>query len=1108
MWLFSFVAPSASLACSFNDSFAYSSITPTNTYQVVNLVYSGERYQFTATAGMVYVFSYCEGGGTNDEDTQLQIFDLSGNSYAYNDDHCGLGSEVTWLCPAGGTYVVVTYEYNCNAYNSNVGDMAYKVMPNPTDQDCLGAIPLCFDTYSQSVSYSGTGNYPNEITTSGSCPSNCLLSGERNDVWYTFTTQTSGVVAFLISPNNSSDDYDWAVYNLTNNDCADIYSNSSIMVSCNYSGDSGNTGPNGGSSSSCGSASAGAYNQTISVSSGQTYVVNVSNYSSTQNGYSINFGGSTAQIIDDSNPFLQSIVYAPVCGQSNITVQFSENILCASLDANDFTVTGPNGTYVVSNVNSPSCSAGGSYDDIFTLEMSDILVDGGTYTVQLNTANVVEDICYNQAVNAGNLTFSFTGLTASASVFQGVTCYGDSNGEASASVSGGITPYFYTWTSGETGDMAYSLAPGTNYVTVTDFYGCEDVISVSIPEPPEILVNAGVDAPVCGGESIIIGGSPTIQNGVDPLSYAWSPVTGLDDPSSLNPAASPMVATTYTITVQDDNGCTGSDEISISLYPIASVNLVDDFSICTSATPIMLDAGAGYTNYDWSDNAYDGDQTMPVSSTDTYSVTVTNSDGCTATDMVTVTVNQNPIVNLGNSGFVCDYDFPFTLNAGSGFDNYDWTGTTWDGNQYFDVTEAGLYSVTVTDTYGCTGSNEISIDIDPEILITLVPTDPLCYGTASGSIQTVVTGGTPTYEYLWSNSQSTSGIANIVVGDYSVTVTDVYGCTNSSQYIMTEPSPILVEAEVKNVLCRGGDEGEITLLVSGGINPYVYEWSVDNMTSSHISNLEAGTYIVTITDLNNCEEQEVYVVTEPDKVISMSLIVQDVQCYNQPTGAALVEGDGGTPPLVVMWYENGTLIATGEEITSMPAGEYSVILRDDNNCEAISYFSVSEPSKLELEYSITGASCRGNDDGSAVVFAQGGTYPYQFEWTTGDITEMVEFLIAGQYTVTVTDANNCFETISMYITESNQLCLRIPNAFTPNADGVNDTWEIEYIEKYPSSKIFVFNRWGQEMYVGKPGDEPWDGTIDGNKAPAGAYTYVIDLRNGIDPFTGVVVIVY
>lgn len=1110
MWLF-LLFPQTVKSCDFNDSYAYTSITPTATYQVVNLVYSGERYEFNGVQDMVYVFSYCEGGGSNNVDTQLEIFDIGGTSYAYNDDHCGLGSEITWVCPANGTYVVVTYEYNCNANSTNAGNMAYKVMPAPTDQDCLGAIPLCFENYYTEVSYSGTGNYPNEISTTGGCPDNCMLSGEKNDVWYTFTAQTNGVVSFLIDPNNYSDDYDWAVYDLTYNSCEDIYDTPSIMVSCNWSADDGPTGPNGGSGLSCGGASNGPFNSTISVVAGETYVVNVSNFSSTNYGYTIDFGGSTAQILDESEPFLESIVFAPVCGQNNITVQFSENVLCSSITASDFVVTGPNGTYEVGSVSSPSCVAGSSYDDIFTLTMSDVLVDGGTYTVELTNTTGITDICYNQAVEMGLLSFSFVGLTSSVSVVDGVTCNGYSDGQAIANASGGTPPYYYNWTSGEDVNSASNLEGGTNYVTISDFYGCQEVLPVDIPEPPPVMPDLGPDIFICGGDSVNLGENLNIQNGVPAYSYHWTPEAGLSDPNSANPIASPSIATTYTVEVTDGNGCIGTDSFTVDIYPAISIDLVSSNPLCYNQASGSIEAivtgGTPDYTYLWSNsqntavvnNLFAGD----------YSVTVHDSNNCIAEAETSLVYPPELVATTTTVPTECgELIGSASVNASGGTGSYSYVWNTTDSTQQITNLPPGDYYCTVTDINGCTveALAEVGAYGEGETQITQLQ-EVLCHGDATGVLQAESVDGTAPFDYLWSNNSSSNTINNLYAGTYYVTITDTYGCEGYAEYTITEPPQIIVNAEISDVLCRGGSDGEITLSTEGGVGPYVYNWS-NGPTSSHISGLSAGTYSVTIEDMNGCLYQDYYIVSQPEKDISMQLITQDVQCYNQNNGAAIATADGGTPPISVLWYQYGSVVATGEEVISLPAGNYSVKVVDDNGCWAEDYFTINQPEKLELEYSIVSASCQGNDDAIATITAYGGTYPYEFEWNIGDLTNEISNITSGEYMVTVTDANNCQEYLNVYVSESSDLCLKIPNAFTPNADGVNDTWIIEYIDKYPTAEVYVFNRWGQALYVGGAGREPWDGMVEGNKVPAGSYTYVVDLRNGMLPFTGVVVVVY
>src|ERR1041385_2921773 len=256
----------------------------------------------------------------------------------------------------------------------------------PNNQDCLDAIPICQNVYSTTISYSGQGNVLNEINQNSSC----LGSGELNDVWYTFTVQPSGNLNFTITPNNSNDDYDWAVYNLTNNNCSQIFSNPALEVSCNYSATPGNTGPTGGSSQTHQNASGTPFNQVIPVLVGQTYVVNVSNYSSNQNGYTINFGASSAVIFDQVPPQILSVTN-PGCGGNTLTVTFSENILCNTVQSSDFSFTGPGGPYVVTSVSSVGCNSGAQYDNTYTLTINPAITSAGNYIA--NLVGPVTDLC-------------------------------------------------------------------------------------------------------------------------------------------------------------------------------------------------------------------------------------------------------------------------------------------------------------------------------------------------------------------------------------------------------------------------------------------------------------------------------------------------------------------------------------------------------------------------------------------------------------------------------------------------------------------------------------------------------------------------------------------
>jgi len=242
----------------------------------------------------------------------------------------------------------------------------------PTDQDCLGAIPVCQDIYVQPNSYSGTGNYPNEIPSGGGCPGNCMNDGEKNDVWYIFTVQTGGLLGFTITPVNMSNDYDWAVYSLNQYKCQDIYSHvGQMQKSCNWSGTTGVTGPNGNSTLNCQGASGTPYCAKIPVLQGETYVINISNYSSTQSGYTLDFSVSTAQIYDDVAPEIAEVYNDDIiCGTTQITFDFTEKVKCSTVTPGKFKFTGPGGPYEITNVYGDDCEVGGEMEVTYHLSFT------------------------------------------------------------------------------------------------------------------------------------------------------------------------------------------------------------------------------------------------------------------------------------------------------------------------------------------------------------------------------------------------------------------------------------------------------------------------------------------------------------------------------------------------------------------------------------------------------------------------------------------------------------------------------------------------------------------------------------------------------------------
>ncbi|PLX07634.1 MAG: hypothetical protein C0596_10250 [Marinilabiliales bacterium] len=478
------------------------SITPTANWQTLSGIQGGEYYTFTGVAGRVYIFSFCQGGGSYVDDPQIQIMNSVGTPVAngYNDDHCGLGSELIWVCPAAGTYRVGFFEYYCQTDGQALGTIAYEYLPTPTRADCLGARPLCTANNTvNSLESSGSGHYydlynyttfyPYIGATANNCPY-CIIQGEHYSNWYTFYAQTSGSVTFTINPLAGGQDFDWAVWDMTTHDCNDLINGSAWgsggansfynPLSCNYCLNTGATGTNLSDTETCELAPSGCdnFNRYISVTAGHYYTLFIDNYTANTSGYTINFGGS-ASIYDQTPPLLSNIVYAPVCGSSSITVQFSEAVSCESMQNSCMTVTGPSGSVTVDDIWSQTClsavgntySSGTFYDEIWTIDLGDYLMDDGTYTVSL-TPGCATDLCGNGSTGPSSLNFNINAITATLNVVSQAGCPGKSVGALSVTgVSGGSSPYYYSWSTGASTSSINGLSAGTYTVTVTDAIG-------------------------------------------------------------------------------------------------------------------------------------------------------------------------------------------------------------------------------------------------------------------------------------------------------------------------------------------------------------------------------------------------------------------------------------------------------------------------------------------------------------------------------------------------------------------------------------------------------------------------------------------------------------
>lgn len=423
--------------------------------------------------------------------------------------------------------------------------------------------------------------------------------------------------------------------------------------------------------------------------------------------------------------------------------------------------------------------------------------------------------------------------------------------------------------------------------------------------------------------------------------------------------------------------------------------------------------------YQWDDALL---QTTPVASNltpGTYNLVVSFGNGCVITHTVDINLIPPLTLNIPAPAMLnCFGDTNGTANVIASLGTPPYTYLWSNGQTGTNATglNAGLHTVTVTDANNCDEVISVTITQPTEIAFNnIVVTNALCNGSANGAIALVAGGGTPPYSYLWSNGQTTVSISNLTAGNYTLTITDANNCAKTQTIAVTEPNPLLAANNTVNLLCNGDGNGTIALTPQGGTPPYSYLWN-NGQTGITATGLSGGTYSVTVTDSHNCTfVLPNLAVLEPAAITSTNLQVP-ILCNGDANGSIILTPAGGTPPFSYLW-SNGQ---TGNTATGLSGGTHSVTVTDANNCEEVFNIPFAEPTVLNALSTNSNLLCFGDNDASATATGVGGTPPYSYLWSNGQTTATATQLSSGNYTYTVTDANNCTFTGSVTVTEPPQ----------------------------------------------------------------------------------------
>ncbi|MEM0998634.1 MAG: T9SS type A sorting domain-containing protein [Bacteroidota bacterium] len=579
-----------------------------------------------------------------------------------------------------------------------------------------------------------------------------------------------------------------------------------------------------------------------------------------------------------------------------------------------------------------------------------------------------------------------------------VPCFGDSTGAIDLTVSGGTPGYTYQWSNAATSQDLNAVAANTYSVTVTDANNCTDTLSATLTQPNGLIVSAtGYDA-TCGANDGQA--SAQVSGGEMPYNYFW-PTNG-----SILDSISNLSAGIYTVVVTDDNGCVDSANTMVNnagapTVTVDSVRNIDCFGNANGYIATSSTGGVTPYTYLWSNGA-----TTDIISglaPGTYDLTVTANDGCQA--FASQLITEPPL--LTGTGIVTDLScfgdqsgaIDFIPGGGTLPYSYLWSNaaTSEDVNSL----AAGSYTVTVTDSLGCTDTTGFVLSEPPQLLSTTTATDVNCAGGADGAIDLEPAGGTPGYSYNWSNGQNSQDINGLVAGTYFVTITDQNQCTQLDTAVVAEPPALVLALDSTDILCNGQSDGAIDLTVNGGIGPYGYAWS-NGATSEDLVNLAPGSYTVTVTDANGCAGNASTFISEPT-LLQLNLSSTDVHCGGNATGSATASVVGGTPAYSYTW--NTT--ATDSSLTDLTAGNYQVTVTDANGCTVSGQVEVIEPPTLSLSGTVTDVSCEGQADGFVLTSPFGGSAPYSYAWSNGDTTPDLIGVVSGSYTVTITDQPGC-----------------------------------------------------------------------------------------------------
>jgi gliding motility-associated-like protein len=712
---------------------------------------------------------------------------------------------------------------------------------------------------------------------------------------------------------------------------------------------------------------------------------------------------------------------------------------CTITDANNCSITGsitvnqPTAITLTSSVTAANCGqangsgtitiSGGTaaYTQTWSAGSTSTVQAGvvaNTYTVQVQDANNCTQALAVTIPNTAGPSISVTSQT-------NVTCFGLCNGVATTSVTGGVTPYNYSWSNGQVTPSGTNLCAGLYTVSATDAAGCVTSTSVNISEPTALTVTISPTNPKCFGASngsgvaAAFGGTPT-------YTYTWSNGT-------INSTATGLTANNYGLSVTDGNGCVVTTSMNLVNPPAMAASItatnVNCFNACNGIAIAATTDAIGAVSYVWTGGASPVmSQTLTNACAGSYSLLATDQNSCTANALVLITQPTQVTANItstgsvtcfgGNNGFAV-----VTPGGGTGAFTFTWSPSGGNASTASTLT-AGPYVVTVADANGCTATATATIIQPAAFTTTLTTTNVKCNAACDGTGNIAYTGGVGIPTFLWQPGlQSGASVNNLCAGSQTVTITSNGSCTNVLTFTLTEPAALTAVVSTTNSNC-GQANGKVCVVVSGGTTPYTSSWSNGAPAALCNNGLLAGAYTYSCTDANGCITSASGLVNDIAGPVVSVTSQTNINCFGGSNGGATTSITGGVTPYGVQW--SGTPTFTTQNVpTGFNVGIKNITVTDAAGCVGTASVDITQPTQLVSAIgSFTNVTCFGLNNGGATILVNGGTPNYTYTWTPSAQTSSVMVNVgANTYVCNVSDANGCATSQSVTISQPQALVM-------------------------------------------------------------------------------------